>query len=742
MWGDISFRIIGFRLPPSKPHVRSNSVIQEPAILRLSGNRWARWLIAALLAASFGCSRAYYRVQADKEVDYLIGQKAHELNWTMAHFPSYPDPRSRYFEPTSPDAPPMPFDDPAAHRYMHEIYGMKAWPCWHGYGDWWEYENPRWRERMAEYAEFTKDGAVKLSATSAVRIGIVNSNTYRTQLETLYLSALDVSTERFRFVTQFYGSTDLGFLHTGKDVAGGEQNTLTVTPITNPANGGGILPAAGSSTTGSSAFLQKEFAAGGELSVGILNQFTWNFFGPNTSANNTLLNLSFVQPLLRGGGRAVALERLTIVERQLLANLRALQRYRQGFWTQVVLGDATGVTGPSRDGGFAGGTGLSGFSGTGTGGFGTLGQVTNFGGSLATATTGGFGAAGGGTAGFAGGNAGLVQGFVGLTQQLQQIRNTQASLNSQVRTLGLLEANLAAGTIDIAQVDILRQNIETERANLLNAQVVLANTLDNFKVNILGLPPNTPMEIDDSLVEQFRLVDPQTTAVQNRIDDFIDILGDMPKTPSEQNLEKAIDVIDRLREMVATRFQAAHKDMDRLEKAVPTRLKTLDARQKVRFKDDRQKLIEALDDLENRFAQTKVVLEEKQISPLDDTSRVADELVNLASSLSGLTQELSLVQARARLESVTIDPVLLNPKRAIDIARANRLDWMNNRMSLVDTWRLITFNANALKSGLTVSFNGSVNTRNKNPVNFNGDTGTLATTVEFDSPLTRRLERQ
>ncbi len=558
--------------------------------------------MVALLAASAGCSRAYYRVQADKEVDYLIGQKGHELSWTMPRFPTYADPRSRYFEPTSPDAPPMPLDDPAAHRYMHEIYGMKAWPCWHSYGDWWEYENPRWRERMSEYAEFTKDGAVKLSPTSAVRIAAVNSPTFRLQIETVYLSALDVSTERFRFVTQFYGSTDLGFLHTGKDTAGGETNTLTVAPLVNPAPGvGSTLPAAASSQTGSAAFLQKQFAAGGELSIGILNQFTWNFFGPNTNTNNTLLNLSFVQPLLRGGGRAIALERLTIVERQLLANLRALQRFRQGLWTQIVLGDATGVTGPSRDGGFGGGTGLSGFSGTGTGGFGTLGQVTNFGGSLATTTTGGFGAAGGGTAGFAGGSAGLVQGFVGLVQQLQQIRNTQASLNSQVRTLGLLEANLAAGLIDIAQVDILRQNIETERANLLNAQVVLANTLDNFKVNTLGLPPNTPMEIDDSMVEQFRLVDPATTAVQYRIDDFIDILGDMPKRPSEENLHKVIDIVASLRDLVATRFEAAHKDLEKLDEATPKRLRTLDKRQQASFQTDKKKLIEALDDLEKRF---------------------------------------------------------------------------------------------------------------------------------------------
>ena len=45
-----------------------------------------------------------------------------------------------------------------------------------------------------------------------------------------------------------------------------------------------------------------------------------------------------MQPLLRNGGRAFVMERLTIVERALLANLRAMQFYRQGFYTEVTIG--------------------------------------------------------------------------------------------------------------------------------------------------------------------------------------------------------------------------------------------------------------------------------------------------------------------------------------------------------------------------------------------------------------------
>ncbi|HEX4146012.1 MAG TPA: hypothetical protein VHY91_21100 [Pirellulales bacterium] len=682
--------------------------------------------IPVLLAPSAGCSRAFYRISADREVDFLVGQKAADLGWTMPRFPTYLDPRSRYFDPTSPDAPAMPFDDPVAHQYMHRVNRMSGWPCWHVYGDWWGLEAPNWRDAMHEYAEFTPDGRFKLSAESAVRAGIINSSTYRTNIETLYISALDVSSQRFQFVTQLYTTNTTSYLSAGPQSAASSIN---------PAGEASTL------TTATNPNLTKMFAAGGTLAVGIANSFVWQFAGPNTNQTHSLLNFSFMQPLLQFGGRGYILEPLTIVERQLLANLRAFQRFRQGFYTLVVIGDATNVSGPQRDGGFAGGTGLTGFSGTGTGGFGQLGQVVNFGGRSPTAGAVGGGAGGGGAIGFASGNAGLVAGFVGLLQQLQQIRNTEASLNAQLRSLRMLEAHQEAGTIEITQVDLLRQNIESERSNLLQAQVNLANTLDIYKAGTLGLPPNMPVELDDSMIEQFKLVDPKTTQVLEKIDDFITLLGELPHKPTGSHLEKSVQVIAGLRDRLAQRFAVAHNDLKRLDQALPERFKLLDNRSHKQLQEDRDKLNAGLIHLETRFANTEADLDAARQLADTDPSKSADDLVTLASSLSGMTQELSLVQARARLESISLPKIDLDPKRAIDIARANRLDWMNNRMGVVDTWRLIYFNANQLKSGLNLTFNGALNTTNNNPVRFKGSTGTADVGVQFSAPLTRRLQR-
>ncbi len=109
--------------------------------------------------------------------------------------------------------------------------------------------------------------------------------------------------------------------------------------------------------------------------------------------------------------------------------------------------------------------------------------------------------------------------------------------------------------------------------------------------------------------------------------------------------------------------------------------------------------------------------------------------------LSSDVLELSLIQARAKAESVTLLPLELAPCDALAIASKNRRDWMNARASLVDTWRLIEFNANDLEAGLNLVFGGDVRTVGDNPVDFRSAAGRLRVGVQFDAPLTRVAER-
>src|SRR5262249_15070728 len=153
-------------------------------------------------------------------------------------------------------------------------------------------------------------------------------------------------------------------------------------------------------TTVNSARATKLMPAGGQFLVDFANTFVWQFVGSdkNTRADS-LLSFTFLQPFLRQGGREVAMEQLTLAERGLLANVRQMERYRQGFLLDVAAGTGP-VQGPTRQGGFTGGAGLSGFTGTGTGGFGGVGEASNFGRIGGTGGTGG-NVGGQGGAGFA-----------------------------------------------------------------------------------------------------------------------------------------------------------------------------------------------------------------------------------------------------------------------------------------------------------------------------------------------------
>ncbi len=670
------------------------------------------------------------------------------------------DPRARYFDPTAADEPPMPRDDPAAHQFMHFVAGHKGSPKWHKWGDQKFIENPTWRADLGDYVQVNEKGEVVLTLDDAVKLARLHSDNYRISLETIYLSALDVSTERFTFVTQFYGNTATDFIHQGKNPVSASAPTPS-SAQTNPSGGAINLPAGTAAQTGgttgsaiasalgpsngvltnSSLQAQKFFATGGQFVVELMNSFAWTVAGQDQSNYNSLINFSLVQPLLRGAGRIVALEQLTIVERTLLNNLRAMQRYRQGLYTNIAVGDNNGVVGPGRRGGLLGGTGLTGFTGQGITGLGGVGQVTNYGGSLVPAGPSGA-AAQYGTAGLAGGGAGTVGGFLGLVQQLQQIRNTQDSLGLQIRTLGLLEANQQAGLIDLSQVDQFRQNIESERANLLAAQTTLANALDNFKVGLLTFPPDVEMALDDTLIRRFRLIEQETRQAQFAIEDFVKLIGDLPQVPTLDEIENALDILEKLRKPVANIFEKVRGDLAQLKAAIPLREQQMEPAKAKTFGEDVAKLREAFTDLEIRFIASDERLQALRIRlQPDNLDRSTDELVDLATGISGLTQELSLVQARARVESVTIQRVELESKRAFAIARANRLDWMNNRAQLVDTWRLIAYNANALLSNFSLTFSGDLGTTGNNPAKYSGTTGALRVGVQFDPPLTRRLER-
>jgi outer membrane protein TolC len=115
--------------------------------------------------------------------------------------------------------------------------------------------------------------------------------------------------------------------------------------------------------------------------------------------------------------------------------------------------------------------------------------------------------------------------------------------------------------------------------------------------------------------------------------------------------------------------------------------------------------------------------------------------VDLADDLSGVLLAISLNQTAIRLESAVLPEIEISEEAAFEIARENRLDWMNARARLVDQWRSIGVQANALQSVADFSLQGGLGTVDNQATRFDGRTGWLRGGLRFDTPLNRVLER-
>lgn len=759
------------RSAPPLSAVRSDS----PCVSRLLRVCALGLLFPGLLFLS-GCTRAMYREQADAEVYSAVAEKAHDPRWELKDYTININPHSRMYDGFDPDNEPLPPDDPTSHKLMHYVDGMEGYPCWHLNGDISVVENPEWTHYLAR----NDRGEILLDLNQSVRLGLLHSREYQRELEDLYLSALDVTFERFRFDVQYFAGNDTFFAADGNRRAGGggQSSSLLTTDTGFQAN--------------------KLFASGGQLMVNVANSLVWQFSGNNTSAATTLLDFSFVQPLLRGGVKSRVLERLTLSERTLLGNIRAMERYRRGFYVNITTGRDAGQ-GPQRRGGVLG-AGLAGFTGL-AGGFGRVGTQTNVGNN--TGATGGAG-------------AGQAGGFIGLLQTQLQLRNQEANVAALADSLAQIQAAYDAGRIDRFQVDFSRQALFNARSQLLTAKTVFQNTQDNFKIT-LGLPPHLDFRIQDPLLAPFQLIDPAIPPLQNRLTETQEVLGQRivsiqemvrpgnaaitPASVQEQlaALRQILANTADVQKLAVKQFAAAEADLRELEAAIPQRkqiLRTLEKRdieyqsktsgetkeaQRAAGVDDAadrpiegqyqedefrktERTLEALPEklrgelrslaevfsrYPGQWREVDQVLAEFQAQPdvllteagrarfAQMLARFPDQLVNLSTSIL----ELSLIQARARAESVTLLALEMDPADALAIASRNRLDWMNARANLVDTWRLIEFNANDLEADLNFLFGGDIATVGDNPVDFRSATGRLRVGVQFDAPLTRVAER-
>jgi hypothetical protein len=497
--------------------------------------------LALALLTGASCTRSFFRKAADKEVDEVLADKDQYPQWAIQQYHVYPDPRARFADPTDPDRPPMPPDDPAAHDlspnpqrpgppgvarvegqgYLHllaqwdaenraeaaaarqkeagdgsagqpaekvtppqEVPGSGAGNQAPAAGQAQAATNqagttnpsPSSTTALSRKAAPGAPGPYLLKLEQTVELGLINSREFQDERENLYLTALPVTLERFAFAPQFFAIEQAIRQWAGRDTPGGKMNNWTLN---------------------SNAGVAKLFSTGALLLVNFANQTVINLGGmPGRNVTSvSTINLDLVQPLLRGGGRAVTLEPLTQAERNLLYQIRNFARFREEFYVAIAGGGGGSITGASfqptgviAPAGFAIGAGL-GTSGLVPGTVGTLPVTGNEGLQVGTGPSGRVGL----TTAF----AAPVSGYLTTLLQAAQMRVDEYSLQKLEANLQLARAIQEGGDISQLQVDQFEQQVLGRRTTLLADQQQYLDSLDRFKLQ-LGLPTNLLIELDDA----------------------------------------------------------------------------------------------------------------------------------------------------------------------------------------------------------------------------------------------------
>lgn len=709
---------------------------------RTSGQRLravALLLLSAGVAGDLGCTRSFFRNRADANVDQLLTEKNKYAWWKIENWYVYPDIRARFADPTDPDRPPMPPDDPAAHDLSPNpqapgkagvaliegtgyIELMKAWDVANRQRE--ADEAKREAEKGSTPDTFSTltdpaDRGYLLTLDQACELALINSREFQDQRENLYLTALPVSLQRFSFAAQFFGIGNVIRRSTGSQTLEGRSESWS---------------------GGASAGVSELFPTGALLAFKMANQFAINLIGSGphtTSLSNLSLELS--QPLLRGGGLAVTMEPLTQAERNLLYAIRAYARFRKQFYVSLATGSST-----------SGGIDVSGLSASGS-----L-DISNL-------TGGGFSGSGG---------------FLTAVQRAGNLDIDRRNVTALEGFLRQFEAFKEGGDISQLQVDQVKQNLLSAQATVLSDEQQLRTSLDQFKIK-LGIPTGMPLEVDltplkpltrqlnryQLILDQYRKVQEEVENTYGRPEDADKLRARLHSQLTDSDLVKGT----RFRETISGAWGAWEKRTAKELDAELTRLRSrrrvlLDEKTKLETQNKPvpQAMNEQIDAIEDdiNLGLMEQSLREYEAKPwLNPKTRTLNPTPLFRAVVDYF--ELVLVAPRTeRFESLRKDwpkpprvcvegvdliaaPLEEAYTKAAQTALTYRFDLMNTRAQLVDSWREIAVRANALQGVLDVRYNldsSTPSTRNE-PFGFSLSRTRNSLEVNGELPLVRRLER-
>ena len=764
-------------------------------IMRRTTRRRLVLMLAGLTGISSisGCSRQFWRTQADRDSYAAIGEKVNDAHWEIPRYEVNPDSRSRFYDPYDPDKPPLPPDDPTAHEFMHSVNGRKGYKNWHKLGVSFSLGNPQWLSSYGLYPEgvdpvqaHSKLQLLKVSLPAAMDLASIHSREYQTSIEDLYLSALSLTAERFKLGVRYLG--------TGKS-----EPTVDLVGSTNAS---GTAKAALATPFG----MSQALPTGGQIAVDIANSVTWVFSGNGSQSSAPSLGYSLTQPLLFQAGRKIALESLTQSERSVLYDVRTLARFRQSLFTQITSGylnlllqrqnilntennirlleeqlEAQQV----RD------TRVPGVVNAALDNFQNLQIPADLQGQLSY-------------------DGNWLKWRGDLTEaQERQVLSLSADVDYQSAAMELIDFKKQQ-TTSLSYLQLL-DSLNQSLTGLATSKRLLADQQDSFKLT-LGLPPNMTLEVDETLLKPFELISwdlinletdlrkiqkdigerllpklsvadggpgPELSAVRDYLTALAGARDSLQEIGIEQ-LRRDFEPLNRLMERTqadVTKFEPGERYFRTAEERqeLEARL-TKDLRlfrlaerefafgsglltmlqQLVQFESQEQ-LLKALDKDGSGKLERMELPEAWGDLPRSGDRNAADAytvqefLIEVASGardirdkyLLRMSQSLEVLQASLRVEQLALVPFSLDQtmripdlEEVVALGLEYRHDLMNARAAVMDKRRQVEIQANRLEAGLDVTFRGTQGLNPDGRGNTNHSAG-----VQFTTPLDQVLER-
>ena len=562
-----------------------------------------------------------------------------------------------------------------------------------------------------------------LTLEQAAELAMFNSREYQDRRENLYLTALPVTQERFAFSAQAFAAQEAIRSYSGDTATGGPSNNWTVN------NGVGI---------------GKALPTGALLLLNFSNQTVFNFMNPSKLFSQSTLNLNAIQPLLRGGGQAVALEALTQSERNLLYQIRSYARFRKELYVEIASNSGGSISGSAFQPTGVVSSGSTGASGPGGNSGLTPGviaaPVTTLNGIQVAPNSPGFLNL---SSALTPPPAGYLNTMLESTQVYIDQENISVLSTIYDRYRGLLDGDV----VGPLQVQSVEQQLLGGRYALMTDQQQYLDAIDYFKLTI-GVPVDVNIEMDDSalrpLMLQFRhsrTIIEQEQAVVSEASKLI-LLSDVPRLRSElaRQLQSSIlsrstpfgkriksrleswaklsdkEISDKLAENAKeiTRLQNLQADLQREDKDLSTQQQA--QLRELGSQSDLGKYEKVLRKYETDYSGPAVP---KNPDPLSERRRI-----NQHRDVISYWQKL-LVEARddrwamvrrdwpdlprCCVSGVDLvkDDISKAESAAGQYALLNRLDLMNVRGQLVDAWRQIAVYANALLGVFNVQYSMS-----------------------------------